>query len=178
MISCCYKLAAADKFLYNTMMNDEYKSKSQRKREADAFKELAGELVALSLEKLNRLPLIEPLKKAILDTKKLKSFGAIRRQLLWVSKLIRETNGEELQSAYRELQLEDSTQTAHFHQLEQWRQRLIEDEKALTEFIEQYPDIDIPHLRQLIKKTKNELLQQKNLGASRALFRYIRSIIA
>lgn len=159
-------------------MNEEYKSKTQKKREADAFKELGIALVQLSIEKLNRLPLSDPLKQAILSAKSLKSFGAIRRQMLWVGKLIRETNGDEIQLAYQALQLEESAQSVQFHQIEAWRHRLLqEDNEALTAFVHQYPQVDTQHLRQLIKKAKDEIRQEKNLGASRALFRYLRSIV-
>ena len=59
---------------------DEPKSKSQKKREADALQKIGVKLIALSLEKLDLLPLPDNLRQAIIEAKLLKSHGAIRRQ--------------------------------------------------------------------------------------------------
>jgi ribosome-associated protein len=157
---------------------NELKSKSQKKRDANALQELGVKLVGLSLEKLDQLPLSSQLKGAILDARVLRSFGAIRRQSLWIGKLIREEGGDAIVKAYAALQLEDSAQTAGFHEVEHWRTQLMHEGKdALTLFVETYPTVNVQQLRQLIKKAADDLQQEKNTGASRALFRYIRSFI-
>jgi ribosome-associated protein len=160
------------------MSMNELKSKSQKKRDANALQDLGVKLVALNLEKLEQLPLSAQLKGAILDARALKSFGAIRRQAMWIGKLIRAEGGDTIVEAYAGLQLEDSAQTAGFHEVEHWRTRLIHEGKdALTLFVETYPSVNVQQLRQLIKKAVDDLQHEKNTGASRALFRYIRSFI-
>ncbi len=154
---------------------DELKSKSQQKREAEALRKIGVELIALSMEKLDLLPLSDGLKRAIIEARALKSHGAIRRQAQLIGKLMRSAPYEEIIAAYSELQAEDSAQTARFHDVEHWRERLIHDGKAaLTVLIQAYPTIDVQPLRQLIKKAVDEQSKEKPTGASKALFRYLR----
>lgn len=155
---------------------DEPKSKSQKKREADALQALGIKLTALSEDKLESLSLTDPLKKAILDAKKLKSHGAIRRQAQLIGKLMRSADHEVILSCYNQMLAAASATTAEFHEAEHWRTRLIDEGKeALTEFISKHPEADIQHLRQLIKKALDEQSKQQHTGAGKALFRYIRA---
>ena len=157
---------------------DEPKSKSQKKREADALQKVGVELIALSFEKLDALPLPDNLRRAIVEAKLLKSHGAIRRQAQLIGKLMRSENREDILAGYEQLIAEASAKTAEFHEMELWRTRLINEGKdALTEFITAYQPSDILKLRQLIKKAVDEQKKEQNLGASKALFRYLRSCL-
>lgn len=157
---------------------DEPKSKSQKKRDAAALQKIGVELIALSLEKLDTLPLPANLRQAILDAKLLKSHGAIRRQAQLIGKLMRTDNSDDILASYDQLLAEASATTAEFHEMETWRMRLIKEGKdALTEFIATYQPDDVQHLRQLIKKAVDEQSNDKHTGASKALFRYLRSCL-
>ncbi|KTD58174.1 alpha helix protein [Legionella sainthelensi] len=158
---------------------DEPVSKSQKKREADFLQKMGVKFIDLSITKLNLLPLPDNLYKAIIEAKSIKSHGAKRRQAQLIGKLMRAADYEEILSVYERMLEEDSAVTASFHEVEHWRERLInEGKEALTEFIEAYHPEDVQHLRQLIKKAVDEQQKDKNLGASKALFRYLRSSIA
>ncbi|KTD11732.1 alpha helix protein [Legionella gratiana] len=158
---------------------DEPVSKSQRKREADFLQKMGVKFIDLSVPKLDLLPLPENLYKAIIDAKSIKSHGAKRRQAQLIGKLMRAADYEEILSTYERMLEEDSAVTASFHEVEHWRDRLInEGKEALTEFIEAYHPEDVQHLRQLIKKAVDEQQKEKNLGAGKALFRYLRTSIA
>ncbi|AUH71411.1 ribosome biogenesis factor YjgA [Legionella sainthelensi] len=158
---------------------DEPVSKSQKKREADFLQKMGVKFIDLSITKLNLLPLPDNLYKAIIDAKSIKSHGAKRRQAQLIGKLMRAADYEEILSVYERMLEEDSAVTASFHEVEHWRERLItEGKEALTEFIEAYHPEDVQHLRQLIKKAVDEQQKDKNLGASKALFRYLRSSLA
>ena len=155
---------------------NESKSKSQKKREAVQLQMLGAELVALSVDKLDRLPLSLPLRQAIMDAKVLKSYGAIRRQAMWIGKMMRVDGGDVLVAAYAQMQADDRAQTSVFHDVEHWRTRLThEGRAALTGFVEEHPAVDVQKLRQLIKKAEEELHLAQHTGAGRALFRYLRS---
>ncbi|MCA0402369.1 MAG: DUF615 domain-containing protein [Proteobacteria bacterium] len=157
---------------------DEPISKSQKKRDADALKKLGVKLTQLKLEKLNQLPLDESLYQAILQAKEMKSHGAIKRQAQLIGKLMRASDFEVIIEAYQGLAEEENAQTQTFHLVEVWRERLIvEGKEALTEFINQYPNVDNQQLRQLIKKAVDEKEKGKDLGAYKALFRFLRTII-
>ncbi|GGI87091.1 ribosome biogenesis factor YjgA [Legionella impletisoli] len=158
---------------------DEPKSKTQLKNEAEALQKIGVKLVELSAEKLDKLPLSEPLKQAILTAKTIKSHGALRRQAQLIGKLMRVANSEEIIAEYEQLLAEDKAKTAVFHQIELWRDRLIHGgREALTEFVESYQPEDVQGLRQLIKKVIEEQQKQKNTGASKALFRYLRATMS
>lgn len=153
-------------------------SKSQKKRDADALQKLGVELVGLSYTKLDSLPLPDTLYKAISDAKSIKSHGAKRRQAQLIGKLMRAADHEAIVEAYEQILEEDSAVTANFHGVELWRDKLINEGKdALTEFIDNYQPDDVQHLRQLIKKAVDDKAKEKNTGAAKALFRYLRSAV-
>ncbi len=153
-------------------------SKSQKKREADSLQKIGVAFIDLSLTKLDSLPLTDNLRKAIIDAKAIKSHGAKRRQAQLIGKLMRAADYEAILAAYEQILEEDSAVTAGFHEVELWRDKLIQDGKdALTEFIDIYQPEDVQQLRQLIKKAADDRLKEKNSGAAKALFRYLRSTI-
>lgn len=153
-------------------------SKSQKKREAEALKKLGVQFIELSASKLALLPLPDNLFKAINDAKSIKSHGAKRRQAQLIGKLMRAADYDEILAAYEKIIEEDSSVTATFHEVELWRDRLIHEGKdALTELIDLYHPDDVQLLRQLIKKAIDDQLKEKNTGAAKALFRYLRTFI-
>lgn len=159
-------------------MNDELKSKSQKKRDADALQQLGLALCELNSEQLATIPLTDVLREAIVAAKTIKSHGAIRRQAQLIGKLMRAADSESIQAAYQTLIAEKQAQTHHFHQIEQWRQRLLtEGNVALTEFVHTYQSTDVQQLRHYIKKAREEQIQLHPTGASKALFRYLRTIM-
>lgn len=159
-------------------MVEEFVSKSQRKRQAHALQKIGEELVKLAETKLVNLPLPDNLRQAIMAAKVIKSHGALKRQMQLIGKLMRSADNEAIITAYEEIKAEESAQTANFHEIEQWRTRLIHEGKlALTEFIDCCPNADVQQLRQLIKKAVAEQENGQNSGASRALFRFLRSYL-
>lgn len=160
------------------MYMDEPVSKSQKKRDADFLQKIGVNFIELSLAKLNLLPLPENLYRAIVDAKSIKSHGAKRRQAQLIGKLMRAAAHEEIIAAYERMLEEESAVAASFHEVEMWRDRLInEGRTALTAFIEAYHPEDVQQLRQLIKKAIDDQQKNKNTGAAKTLFRYLRSCI-
>lgn len=157
---------------------DEPVSKSQKKREADYLQKTAVKFIELSTAKLDLLPLPDTLHKAILDAKAIKSNGAKRRQAQLIGKLMRAADFAAIIAAYEQILEEGSAITADFHEVELWRDKLIKNSKeSLTEFIASYQPEDVQQLRHLIKKAVDDQLKEKNTGAAKALFRYLRSCI-
>lgn len=153
-------------------------SKSQKKRDADALQKIGVSLIDWSIDKIDKLPLPDNLRKAIIDAKSIKSHGAKRRQAQFIGKLMRTSDLDTILPIYEDLIADESAQTAAFHEIECWRTRLIEEgNTALTEFIDTFHPEDVQQLKHLIKKAQQEQSNSTNLGASRTLFRYIRSCI-
>lgn len=80
---------------------DDAPSRSARKRMSHDLRRLGEELVTLRPERLQALPLPERLHDAIVEARRLTSFGARRRQVQFVGKLMRQLD-EESVAAIRE----------------------------------------------------------------------------
>ncbi len=146
----------------------EEKSKSERKREVEALQQLAISISKLTEGLLAQIPLPAELKNAILAYKKMTAHGALRRQAQFLGKLMREVDTDPIIEAYKNIQQQHQRENQSFHQIEIWRDRLLsEDKTALTDFINQFPDISTQELRQLITKAKKA-------GAHRELFRFLK----
>jgi ribosome-associated protein len=81
--------------------NHDSPSRSARKRMSHDLRRLGEELVALERERVDALPLPELLQEAIAEARRLTSFGARRRQVQFVGKLMRQLDEESL-AAIRE----------------------------------------------------------------------------
>jgi ribosome-associated protein len=157
---------------------EEPKSKTQKKREVEALQALGVAMIGLKTSQLSRIPLPEPLKKAIIDAAKIKRHGARARQEQYIGRLMREADIEPIKAAYDKIMAKKGLQNAEFHLAERWRERLLkEGNETLTEFINQYQEVDVQQLRHLIRQTIKESELGKNLGSSKALFRLIRSVV-
>lgn len=156
---------------------DEFLSKSQKKRDADALQALGIQLTTLSAAQLEAMALPQELLAALMEAKRLKSHGAMRRQAQFIGKLMRSVDHETILANYEALQAEKQSQTASFHEIEAWRNRLLtEGKQALTDFLTAYPQVDSQKLRQLIKKTQDEQQRHPEI-AGKVLFRFLRSSI-
>ena len=78
-------------------------SKSARKREHLAKQKLGEELIPLAESDLRALPIEDDLLEAVLEAKKIKAHGALRRQRQYIGKLMRHVDPEPLQSALERL---------------------------------------------------------------------------
>ncbi len=152
---------------------DERPSKSHIKREMLALQQLGERLVELPAAQLQQIPLSEQLADAINTARSLSSHEAKRRQLQYIGRLMRNIDPHPIEDALAKLKLKDKQEKVHFHQIENWRDKLIDNgDDEIQLFLENYPDADRQHLRQLVRQTK-----QNKSGADKALFRYIRVLI-
>lgn len=81
---------------------EDYKSKSQIKREAQALEDMGRVMVALNPNVLKSLPMPEYILDAILAAQKMKQ-GALKRQIQYVERLLREDDELDLTSLQRSL---------------------------------------------------------------------------
>lgn len=159
--------------------DEDFISRSQVKREAEALQVLGERLVDLKPGQLDKLPIDETLRHAVDEAKKLPHRSALRRQMQYIGKLMRYEDGEAIANAIDRF---DVTKEAHnkvFHKLEKWRDRLIannKDNSMLDVIISEYPHTDIQHLRQLIRNAQKEVSQNKPPAAARKLFKYLREL--
>ncbi len=149
-------------------------SKSQRKRESTALQDLGKELFELSRDQLKKMNLPEALLEALLEAKRLTSHGAMRRQMQFIGKVMRDIDIEPINQQLAAIRGESNIAKAAFHALENWRTRLIEDDAALTEWLLAHPDTDVQQIRQLIRNARRETAEAKPPKSSRALFKLLR----
>ncbi|NOY67597.1 MAG: DUF615 domain-containing protein [Gammaproteobacteria bacterium] len=153
------------------------KSKSQLKREATALQKLGMQLTELSEETLKQLSLPENLLSAILAAKKIHQRGGHKRQLQYIGKVMRQIDPAPVEQAMSNLKQQQKRDNNRFHQLESYRDRLIEGAPDLmNEIFGLYPDLDSQHLRQLIRNAQHEKKHQKPPKSARALFKYLKDL--
>jgi ribosome-associated protein len=149
---------------------DEPVSKSEQKRQAAHLRDLGKKLTTVSTRTLERLHLSEDILRALEEYHRINSNEAKRRHLSYLGRLLRETQTEELEALLNEMDESSSANRYQFHQLETWRERLLSDGKALTEYISDNPHVDRQALRTLIAKARKD----ESKSGSRALFRFLR----
>jgi ribosome-associated protein len=146
-------------------------SKTKRKAAMDALQDLGVTLVGL-----NKLDLPEQLRDAINEAKRITANGATRRQMQYIGKLMREVDTVPIQEQLDRWEGKNVAENAHFHRLERWRTRLIEEESAFAEWLSQYPETDTQQLRTLIRNARREQAANKPPKSSREIFRLLREI--
>ncbi|HPY39084.1 MAG TPA: ribosome biogenesis factor YjgA [Thiolinea sp.] len=156
--------------------DDDYVSRSHDKREAEAVQAVGEKLIELRPEQLAELDLPESLVDAILEAKRLTSHGALRRQKQYIGKLMRQVELEPIQAKFAEWEFSSRAHLAVFHRLERWRDQLLVDDAALGELLEAYPQLDMQHIRGLIRNARKEQTANKPPKSSRELFQYLRSL--
>jgi len=139
---------------------DDIISKTQIKKEAEELQELGIQLMNVKESHWKNFPLSDRLLVALEESKRIPSHEAKRRHAQFIGRLMRSADIDEIK---RQLSLLDSSST-EFQQIsskvERWRDRLLNESNALTEFISEFEPQDIQSLRQLIRATQKE--QQKN----------------
>lgn len=159
-----------------SVQDQEPLSKTKRKAAMDALQDLGVTLVGLPKDKLNKLDLPEQLRDAINEAKRITANGATRRQMQYIGKLMREVDTAPIQEQLDRWEGKNVAENAHFHRLERWRSRLIEEETAFAEWLSQYPETDTQQLRTLIRNARREQAANKPPKSSREIFRLLREI--
>ena len=138
-------------------------SKTDLKRESDALQALGQDLLTLRRDLMDRLQNEGHVKDALLDAlngaKRITNFEGKRRQMQFIGKLMRKTDEESLAAMREALEEQRSghgRETLALHQAEQWRDRLIQHDEALSDWMAQYPDTDSQQLRALIRQARKD----------------------
>lgn len=149
-------------------------SRTQRKREALDLQSIGARLVALEAGELAKIPLPEELADAIHACRRIRAHEGRRRQLQFVGKLMRRIDTEPIRAALARLEGDSAEGRYQFHQLERWRDQLIEDDGALTGYLDAYPHADRQQLRRQIARVRDAKDENQRKTAFRALFRLLR----
>ena len=152
------------------------RSKTRAKEEVEALQELGKRLVGVGNDRLKKLDIPESLRDAVLEAKKISSHGALRRQMQFIGKLMRDVDTDPIQEMLDELDGISNKANARFHALEKLRDRLIENESVITSLKNDYPELDVSALRTLRRNALKEQAEQKPPKAYRAIFQLLKSL--
>lgn len=157
---------------------EEWVSKTQLKREAEALQKLGTRLTNMGKSQLDELPIDESLKDAIELAQRIRNKReGYRRQLQYIGKLMRTMDCDALIAAIAAQDAKHQQANMAFHQLEETRDRIIaEGDKAIEPVMEKYPQADRQRLRQLARSAAKEQKSNKPPKAARELFKYLREL--
>ncbi len=165
----------------STEFEQEYErpSKSELKRQMTVLQKLGEELVNEARDRVKRVPMPEDVRDAILECQQIKDHEGRRRQLQYVGKKMRTLDEEEVAAIQRTI---DSwkglskADTANMHAMERRRDKLLTDDKALTVLLSENPELDVQHLRTLIRNARKEQAENKPPKAYREIFQILKEI--
>jgi len=129
-------------------------SKTQLKKLATELQDLGQQLTAFKTSDLDRLPLSDQLRSAVSEFKRLpNSYGARRRQLQFIGKLMRESDKENIENAISKL----NSSTIQVNQTEQLILELAEQiidkgDTAINELVAYHSNLERQKLRQLYRE--------------------------
>lgn len=152
-------------------------SKTKIKKQMHELRDLGKELTELSKDQVAQLDIPENLRDAIREMRNINSFGAQRRQIQYIGKLMRNVDPAPIIAKLDAWKGKSQHHTAYMHQLERWRDRLLEDGGALTELLAAYPQADAQRLRSLIRNAHKEKELQKPPKNYREIFQVLRELL-
>ncbi|MFM1817355.1 MAG: hypothetical protein RL364_215 [Pseudomonadota bacterium] len=147
-------------------------SKTDAKRESEELQELGEALLTLRSDLFKPLPLTDKLQEALADAKRITNFEGKRRQMQFIGKLMRLQDPETLDAVRHALELQrlgHSYDTDQLHLAEQWRDRLIDSDEAVQEWIAQHPGTDIQQLRALVRQARKDAPPPDKAAVSQGL---------
>jgi ribosome-associated protein len=152
-------------------------SKTRRKREMHARQDLGEELVGLSDAQLSALDLPEKLLDAVLMAKRIQKFGALRRQLQYIGRLMRDVDSVAIAAQLEAWKGPSRGAIARVHVLERWRDQLIGSDNAVADLAAAYPGCDLQPLRTLVRNARREQALGMPPKSTRELFQALKEII-
>lgn len=154
-------------------------SKSELKRQVNELQKLGEQLVDEPRDRVKRVPMPEDVKDAILECQTITNHEGRRRQLQFVGKKMRGLTEEEVDVIRRTIDSwkgASKAETAALHALERRREKLLADDKALTQLLAEHPELDAQHLRTLIRNARKEQAENKPPKAFREIFQILKDL--
>ncbi len=149
------------------------------------MKALGMKLAELSPQQLKTMELGETLFNAITAYQGITSNSAKRRQRGYIGGLLREDPdaASAIEARFTAITQHDADAKRVHHQLEEWRERLIADDSALTEFLDLQAktdgagqEISAQELRTMIRRVRTAKDDAQRKKATKLLYRRLASI--
>lgn len=159
------------------MEEDDLISKTQRKRQMQELQDVGAELVKLSPEQLAHLDLPENLREAVLACKGFTKHEAIRRQVQYIGRIMRDLEVGPIAEKLAVLRAPSRRQKALLHVAERWRTELIDDPASVARFVHEFPDADAQRLRELVDLARDEKRAALPPKRFRELFHVLNAVL-
>ena len=154
-------------------------SKTELKRQSNELQKLGEDLVNEPRDRVKRVPMPEDVRDAILACQNISNHEGRRRQIQFIGKKMRTLDEEEVAIIQRTI---DSwkglskADTAAMHAMERRRDKLLTDDSALTVLLQENPELDVQHLRTLIRNARKEQAENKPPKAYREIFQILKQV--
>ena len=139
-------------------------SKTQLKAEADEKQALGEALLTLRTDLMARLSLPDKLLDALKEARRITNFEGRRRQMQFIGKLMRPLDTEPIRAAIDEQANGSADLTLALHLAEQWRDKLVASDDALSQWLTDYPATDSQQLRALIRQARKDIAKPETPG--------------
>ena len=145
-----------------------------------ALQVLGQELAALSEREFQKIQFREDALREALEFYRSipeKKYEARRRHMQFIGKIMRYIEPDSLQAQLDAMKTANKEEKRKHHQAEQWRNRLLDDPKQATNFLNEFT-ADRQRLNQLIRAAKKARELNKDKGEARSLYRALYEAIA
>ncbi len=154
-------------------------NKTQIKKQIAAVFAMAEEICELTPAQVAEFNLPENVETALLDAGKMGRNAARKRLLKFITGQLRTLDTEAVQEKLARMKNRSAHAVREHHQAERWRDVLLDDtgNQQLTALIEEYPEADSQHLRQLQRNAQKEAKEGKPPKSARLLYKYLKELI-
>ncbi len=157
--------------------DDEFISKTRRKKEMRELQDVGAALVKLSREQLARIEMPDNLREAVTACQAITKHEARRRQMQWIGKIMRHVDAVPIAEQLAALEAPSKKQTALFHVAEKWRDDLVADPGAMARFEREFPHADNNRVRALLEATRAERAAHRAPKHLRELFHAVSAAV-
>ena len=156
---------------------DSVVSKTELKKDSKNIQKFGKRISELTINNIQAFKFPLSVYEATIGLKNLKSNSAKKRQVQYLGKLLREIDLTDAFLVMKQLEVGSQKEIQRNNIIEGWRDKLLNNNDAITEFVDQYPKIDRQSLRQTISNAQKEKKGNKPPKYSRQLFKLIKDII-
>jgi ribosome-associated protein len=138
---------------------------------------LGTRLVKLNAAQLRQVQLPDNLRDAIAAAQKITAHEARRRQMQYIGKLMRQVDAAPIERALEDITGDSRAAVALMHHCERWRDRLLDDDAALTDLLDAHPATDVQALRAMIRAARREIETGQPPKHARELYRWLHGLL-
>ena len=138
-------------------------SKTDLKRESAERQDLGEAMLGLRADLTQRLldqgHVDDALLQALAETRRITNFEGRRRQVQYVGKLMRKLDDDDIaaiRTAITEQHQGSARETQALHLAEHWRDQLIANDDAVSDWLQAHPDTDSQQLRALVRQARKD----------------------